>query len=96
MKRFFDFCYMTIIITVVTSLILFVLAKFELFGYLSFNKEVVLFRSLAFLFSFILWIKCLIVWSKKDKSILRFLLLLFLQVFYLVFYYPKARRNKWI
>jgi cytochrome c biogenesis factor len=45
---------------------------------------------------FILWIYCLIIWSKKDKVIYRFLLLLVLNGLYTPFYYYRILKNKWI
>ena len=51
-----------------------------------------LIASLVFAF----WIWCLVIWSKHDKKIGRFLLLFFLIGFYTLFYYRIVLKNKWI
>lgn len=44
----------------------------------------------------ILWIYNIIVWSKKDKNIVQFILILLLNALYNPFYYRKAVKNKWV
>lgn len=97
MKRtLFDICYVATIITIITFLVSFVFTDFKFSSYLFFNSEAIVFRGIAFLFLFILWIKCIFVWAKNDKDILRFLLLFFLQAFYMIYYYPRIRKNNWV
>ena len=95
-KIFFDICYAATIITIFTFLVSFIIVDFKLGNYLFFNAEAIVFRGIAFLLLFILWVKCIVVWAKKDKDILRFLLLFFLQAFYIIYYYPKIRKRKWV
>ena len=95
-KIFFDICYVATLITIISFLASFIFADFKLGSYLFFSAEAIVFRGIAFLLLFILWIKCIVVWAKKDKDILRFLLLFFLQAFYIIYYYPKVRKNNWV
>lgn len=44
----------------------------------------------------ILWIFNFIMWSKHDKNILQFVLILLLNALYNPFYFRKAVKNKWV
>ncbi len=58
-----------------------------------------LYISLRHLFSIpmvVLWVWCLVLWSKYDKKISRFFLLFFLMGFYPVLYYHRVKKNNWI
>jgi len=95
-KIFFDICYAATIITIITFLVSFIFADFKLSSYLFYSTEAIVFRGIAFLLLFILWVKCIVIWAKNDKDILRFLLLFFFHAFYLIYYYPRVRKNNWV
>lgn len=95
-KVFFDICYVATIITIIIFLVSFVFSGIDLNDYLFYNTEMIIFRGIAFLLLFTLWIKCIIIWAKNDKDIVRFFLLFLLQAFYILYYYPRVRKNKWV
>jgi len=64
----------------------------EQYTYEQFN----LIRSFLIIPIIILWIYCFKIWSKKDKSVKSFLLLFFLNGFYIPFYFHSLRKKKWI
>jgi predicted nucleic acid-binding Zn ribbon protein len=45
---------------------------------------------------FALWIYCLTIWSKHDKSIKHLMLLFFLMSLYVPVFYYKAIKNSWV
>lgn len=47
-----------------------------------------------FVLGFLIW--NIVIWSKHDRKVSRFLALLFLPGFYTLFYYFKVLNNKWI
>ncbi len=38
----------------------------------------------------------IVIWSKRDKKVIRFLALFFLPGLYTLFYYPKVLKNNWL
>ena len=62
-----------------------------------FNSEMIVnIRMLLTIPVIILWIKNLQIWSKKDKNISRFFLLLLLTGFYSPFYFKRILKNNWL
>ena len=95
-KVFFDICYYATLITILTMIASFIFLDSS-FIKEYFNSGIGLsIRMILLPFLFILWIKCIIVWSKKDRNIGRFFLLFFLHGFYIMYYYPKIKENKWL
>jgi len=103
-KIFFNICYISTIITLINLLVFFLLFVFAssflsenvIFNQLFFNNIVMIFRLVFELLLFILLIKCFIVWSKRDRNVIRFFFLLFLHGFYILYYYPKIIKNSWL
>ena len=91
---FFDICYIANIITILTFLLAFLFLKFGVIEQVLLNNtNIIILRAFSLLLLLILWIKCLVIWAKYDKNILRFFLLFFLHGFYILYYYPKLRKN---
>jgi len=42
------------------------------------------------------WIFLIVIWSRYDKKTLRLILLIFLNIYYIPFYYRIADKNHWI
>lgn len=73
-------------------------ALFRLKGFLDyvfFDETFIQIRMVLTIPIIVLWINNLIVWSKNDKGIGRFLLLFFLNGLYNPFYYRKIQKNNW-
>jgi hypothetical protein len=47
-------------------------------------------------FVFAFWIWSIVIWSKKDKKVGRFIALFFLPGFFTLIYYKTINKNKWI
>ncbi len=92
---FFNLCYIMNVVTIITGVAILLMGDEVKSEFLS-NPTLLVFRGISLVFLVILWIKCLIVWSKKDKGIGRFLLLFFLHGLYTLFYYPRAIKQNWI
>ena len=95
-KAFFDFCYFSTVITLLSLIIALYFKEIEAVKQILFNSKVVIIRGIFTLLFFILLIKCIVEWSRNDKRIIRFILLLFLTGFYLIYYYPWIRKQNWI
>lgn len=91
-KSFFDLCYLATGFTIIISFISFYFPDSIFLG----RESEMIVRGVSLLFMLILWIKCFLVWRRNDKGVLRFFLLLFLHMFYVIFYYPIIRSKKWI
>lgn len=53
-------------------------------------------RGILSIMVFSLWIYCIFLWSKFDKKPLRLLLIVFLNAFFIIFYYRKAIKEGWL
>lgn len=53
-------------------------------------------RGLLSLMVFTIWVYLIYIWAKHDKKALRLVLLIFFSAFYIIFYYIRAVKNKWI
>lgn len=95
-KIFFDISYIATIITISTFLVSFILADLDFISQIFFHPDMIVVRGVFLLLLFVLWIKCIIVWAKNDRNTIRFLLLLFLQGFYMLYYYPRIRKRNWL
>lgn len=99
MKRvLLEICFVINVIYCVGLIPLFIIFLFgndSIYSFLMSDKgmKVRLFTNLPLL---ILWIYNFILWSKNDKRLGQFAMLLFLNGFYNPFYYRKAVKNKWI
>jgi len=95
-KIFFDICYVSTIVTIAAFVIPSILVDLGVLKDVLSSDIAIVIRGVALLFLLILWIKCIIVWSKKDKNVLRFFLLFFLHGLYMLYYYPKIIKNNWL
>lgn len=101
-KMSFGICYISTVISIVNLIVFFIFyitsdtAYLDLFDQILLNPKLFIIRFILTLLFFVLWIKCIIVWSKKDKNIIRFFLLFFLHGFYILYYYPKVIKNNWL
>lgn len=94
-KFFFDICYMSTVVTIILALISLYFNS-ELMKQLFFSPIFILIRVVFMLLLFVLWIKCIMVWSRRDKKISIFFLLFFLHGFYILYYYRKIINNNWL
>jgi len=84
-------------VALVVVTILAALFRFKVFlDYVFFDETFIQIRMVLTIPILILWIYNLIVWSKKDKSIGRFLLLFFLNGLYNPFYFRRILKNNWL
>jgi hypothetical protein len=97
-KILFNGLYIANIILVLLTVILPIL-KFvgvnELYYFLVSDTGFIV-RGILSLMVFVIWIYLIYIWAKHDKKALRLVLLIFLSAFYIIFYYIRAVRNKWI
>lgn len=92
-------CYFIniLMVALVVVTILAALFRFKVFlDYVFFDETFIQIRMVLTIPILILWIYNLIVWSKKDKSIGRFLLLFFLNGLYNPFYFRRILKNNWL
>ena len=87
-KIFFDICY------VATIMIISVMLWLNYSNAPSMPIGLLITQGISLLLSFILLIKSFIVWNKHDKRVSQLLMLIFLNIFYLLYYYP-AHRKRW-
>lgn len=79
--------------------LLMAIAQATLFGKDSSMEDLnsfIMYRTYVTLFVFIFLIWNIVIWSKRDKKVIRFLALFFLPGLYTLFYYPKVLKNKWL
>jgi hypothetical protein len=99
MKRFIILtCYYINIIMVALILFVVIAALFQMksvLDYIFFNKLFLQIRLILTVPVLVLWINNLMIWSKRDKSISRFLLLFFFNGIYNPFYYRLILKNHW-
>jgi hypothetical protein len=91
-------CYFinTLMVTLVVVTILAVLFRFKGFvDYVFLDETFLLIRLVLTIPILVLWIDNLFILSKNDKSIMRFLLLFFLNELYNPLYFKKILRNNW-
>lgn len=96
-RLFFDVCYIATIILVVLTLLLTItnvvdIESIETFLMSDFGTNL---RAMLSILVIAIWIYCMYVWSKHDKQINRFFLILFLSGFYILFYYRRILKNGW-
>jgi len=92
------FCYYVNLLMIIFFLLIIVAALFKMesfLNYVFFNKTFLSFRFILTIPILVLWINNLIIWSKFDKHIGRFLLLFFLIGVYSPFYFRKILKNNW-
>ena len=97
-KLFFRICYYVNVLMLFVTFVIITVGFFNL-EWISTIINGDTFIYLRFLLSIpmvILWVWCLLIWSKHDKKISRFLLLFFLMGFYPIFYYHKVIKNNWL
>ena len=91
-------CYFINILMVALVLFTILAALFRFKGFLDyvfFDETFLQIRMVLTIPILVLWINNLIICSKKDKSIKRFLLLFFLNGLYNPFYFRKVLKNNW-
>lgn len=93
------FCYIVNILMVT----LFVMVVFALLlrmkgflDYVFFDEFFLMVRMVLTIPILILWVNNITIWSKKDKSVRRFLLLFFLNGLYNPIYFKKVLNNNWV
>lgn len=91
-------CYIANVLLVMLIILLPVTTLFEIGGLRDFiTSNIGLYiRSILSVLTVILWIYCIYVWAKFDKNMLRFVLILFLTAFYLIFYFRRVLKEGWI
>lgn len=92
------FCYYVNLLMIILVVLVIVAALFRFQAYIDFffgNEIFINVRMLLAIPVFILWINNLIVWSKKDKNLGRFIILFFFIGLYSPFYFQKILKNKW-
>lgn len=91
-------CYIINTSMVILVVVTILAALFRLKGFLDyvfFDETFFLVRMVLTLPILILWINNMIVWSRNDKNIMRFLLLFFLNGLYNPLYFKKILKNNW-
>ncbi len=97
-RKFLIFCLianLTILFVLIINLLSIVLGLESVIELIN-SKQFINFRMILGLFTLVLWIFNLFLWSKKDKVLKRFIPLFFLIGIYSPFYFIKALNNKWI
>ena len=95
-RIFFNICYLATVITLIAIVLPSIFVDLKVLKDIFSSTIAIVIRGVALLLLFILWIKCFVVWTKHDKNVLRFFLLLFLHGFYMLFYYRKIINNNWL
>ncbi len=95
-KVIFDVCYVATILSLLIFIASMIFVDVENIEPLFYSTPVVIFRGFSLLLLFILLFKSFIIWSKKDRNLKRFLMLVFFHGFYLIYYYPKIIKNNWL
>jgi hypothetical protein len=98
MKIFLRLCYIANILLVLLTLILpfaYLAGDSSLYNFFVSDVGVNI-RSVLSIMVFVLWIYSIYVWSKFDKKALRLILLIFLNAFYMLFYFRKIVNEGWI
>lgn len=95
---FLKTCYISNILLIVITIMLAISYSFNIdtIYNLIFSGIGVAIRGILVILSIILWIYCLLIWAKFDKKTIRIYLLLFLNGVYVIFYYRKIKKKKWI
>lgn len=97
MKHFFNINYLLMLLSIIMLLISLFFGDFKtVTDILEENTINVVIRIILNISFFIIWIKCIFIWSKYDKKSINLILLIFLSGFFVIYYYPKALKNKWI
>ncbi len=91
-------CYIANILLVALIILLPVASFLEINSLLDFmtTNTGLSIRSVLSVLTAILWIYCIYLWAKFDKNMVRFVLILFLTAFYLIFYFKRALKEGWI
>jgi len=97
-KKLLMVCYIIniLMVSLIVVVILAALLRLKnLLDFVFFDETFLLIRMILTVPILVLWINNLIIWSKKDKSIMRFFLLFFLNGIYSPFYFRKILKNNW-
>lgn len=95
---FLKICYISNILLVVVTIMLAISYSFniETIYNLIFSGIGVAIRGVLVLLSMFLWIYCMMIWAKFDKKTIRIFLILFFNGIYVIFYYRRIKKEKWI
>jgi cell division protein FtsW (lipid II flippase) len=91
-KKLYDICYISTLLLILLSIVS--LYSESLF-FLE-TLEFIVIKGVFLLLSFILFFKCICIWKVHDKKSHNIIMLIFLHIFFLLFYYPRIRRNNWL
>lgn len=97
-KQILDYCFYINVLMIVIFIALMFAVVFgsELIFDIFKNETFINIRMILSIPILILWIYNLIIWSREDKNIGRFLLLFFLNGLYNPFYYKSIIRKGWL
>ena len=97
-KKFFILCYLINVALLCLVVLVIIAAIFNVNVVLDYvlGDQFLSYRMIINIPIILLWIYNLVIWSRKDKHVLRFFLLFFLNAFYNPFYFRKALKSNWI
>ncbi len=97
-KIFLNICFTANILLYASFFVLFIAVIFDFISIKSYilSENFSNIKTVLSLLVLTFWIYNLVIWSKHDKKIGRFLMLFFLIGIYTPFYYLIALKNKWI
>lgn len=94
-KIFYHTCYVAILLTIIFQCV-FLFLNPTLLKQVFFSPNSGFVSVLVSILFLSFWVKCIIVWYKKDKKTSRLILLLILNFYYTVYYYPLIIKNNWL
>lgn len=94
---FLNFCYIANILLVIITIMLAVSYSFNIDAIynLIFSDIGVAIRGILVVLSMLLWIHCIIIWSKFDKNMSHLLLIFLLSGIYVIFYFRRIKKEAW-